>query len=322
MKDVVLKNNFNITDQEELLPDRKIRTVTGTEDGPTVIILGGIHGNEPGGVKAVEQVYDELMESSLPFSGKMVGIRANRRALKYSVRFVDEDMNRIWFPSIIKKIRATPKNEIESSERREIKELLAVLDKEIPRDSSYPTIIADLHSFSAEGHMFAITAPKKKHTDLMSSVNLPMVFGIEKTLRGTALRYYQDHGHITFALEGGQHESKLTPYNQTAAILLMLEYIGCIPEGATERSDEFRNHLREHSKNLPERVELIYQHFIEEGDKFAMRPGYHNFQYIKKGEWLANDRWGKIQAECDGYLIMPLYQQQGNDGFFVVQPKG
>lgn len=320
MNEVILKKN-NLRPSSDL-PSRKINSITGATDGPTVIILGGIHGNEPQGVAAAEQLFKVLQNDNQPFWGRIVALRANRRALQYAVRYVDEDMNRIWFPSIIEKIRSTPPGELKSSERREIKELLGVLDHEIPDDSEYPTIIADLHSFSAEGHMFAITAPRKKHTDLLSSVHLPMVFGIEKTLRGTALRYYQDQGHITFALEGGQHQNELTSYNQTAALMLILEHIGCIPEKRMSRIPEFRNHLIEHSKNLPEQVELIYQHFIEEGDSFAMRTGYHNFQHIKKGEWLASDQKGKIYAECDGYLIMPLYQQQGNDGFFVVQPKG
>lgn len=320
MNEVILKKNNPPPSSD--LPDRKINSITGTTDGPTVIILGGIHGNEPQGVAAAKQLFGVLQQTNQPFFGKLVALRANRRALQYAVRYVDEDMNRIWFPSIIEKIRSTPTGELQSSERREIKELLAVLDREIPAESDYPTIIADLHSFSAEGHMFAITAPQKKHIDLLSSVHLPMVFGIEKTLRGTALRYYQDQGHITFALEGGQHENELTSYNQTAALMLILEQIGCIPKGKGGRIPEFRNYLKEHSKNLPEQVELIYQHYIEEGDNFSMRTGFHNFQYIKKGEWLASDQKGKIHAECDGYLIMPLYQQQGNDGFFVVQPKG
>jgi succinylglutamate desuccinylase len=58
---------------------------------------------------------------------------------------------------------------------------------------------------------------------------------------------------------------------------------------------------------------------IEPGDDFRMRPGYQNFQPVKKGEWLANDQDGKIVARCDGYILMPLYQSQGDDGFLIIQ---
>lgn len=70
---------------------------------------------------------------------------------------------------------------------------------------------------------------------------------------------------------------------------------------------------------LPERSELVYQHMIQPGDRFRMRPGFRNFQPVKEGEWLATDREGRIVAHCDGYLLMPLYQNQGNDGFFIVR---
>lgn len=301
--------------------NRIIGSIEGAVDGPTVIVLGGMHGNEPSGVEALENMFSMLNTSDNFARGKLVGIRANLKALDHQVRYVDEDMNRIWFPSIIEKIRETPVDRLQSNERMQIKKLLFILDREIPEQSEYPTIVADLHSFSAEGNMFAITAPRKEHTDLLSSLHVPMVFGIENTLRGTALRYYQDHGHLTFALEGGQHENELTVFNQTAALFLMLQKIGCIKKDTMGKMATFAQHLRDQSRNLPESVELIYQHIIEEGDQFAMRPGFRNFQYVKKGEWLANDREGKIRAECDGYLIMPLYQDQGDDGFFVVRKR-
>jgi succinylglutamate desuccinylase len=49
-----------------------------------------------------------------------------------------------------------------------------------------------------------------------------------------------------------------------------------------------------------------------------MQPGYKNFQPIKKGELLAQQNGKPIYSEWDAYIFMPLYQKQGNDGFFVV----
>lgn len=301
-----------------LEPHRIIGSIKGSEEGPTIIILAGMHGNEPSGVKALEGVFDMLEAAGTSFHGRFIGIRANLSALQRTVRYVDEDMNRIWFPSIIKQIRNTPKEDLASSERREIKQVLKVMDRLIFESGDKPLILADIHSFSAEGCMFAITAPKKRHTDLLKSLHVPMIFGIENTLRGTALRYYQDRGHLTFALEGGQHENELTVYNVTAALMVLLAetgFVKAIPDG---RIHEFGNHLKEYTRHVPDRVELVYQHIIEEGDDFSMRPGFTNFQQVKEGEWLANDKEGKIRAQCDGYIVMPLYQDQGNDGFFIV----
>jgi len=46
---------------------------------------------------------------------------------------------------------------------------------------------------------------------------------------------------------------------------------------------------------------------------------YANFDPVTKGELLAYDRHGEIRAKFDGLILMPLYQKQGNDGFFIIK---
>jgi len=43
-------------------------------------------------------------------------------------------------------------------------------------------------------------------------------------------------------------------------------------------------------------------------------------QRVRAGETLASDRQGKIAAPVDGRILLPLYQQQGDDGFFLAAP--
>lgn len=301
---------------------RVIGLVEGREEGPYIVAIGGMHGNEPAGVEALRQITEELKAKSRHFKGQFLALRGNIKALEQRVRYIEEDMNRIWFPSIIDEIRQTPARKLASAERREIKGLLNILDDFLPsnpKTSQQPVVIADLHSFSAEGAMFAITAPNPKHIHLFSKLHVPLIFGIEKTLRGTALRYYQDLGNITFVLEGGQHQNELAIKNNAAAMLSMLDEIGCINTSDLPSFSRHEAYLKEQNSRLPAQVRLAYQHLVEPGDEFEMRPGYKNFQPIKEGEWLANDKSGKILAHCDGYILMPLYQKQGNDGFFIVQ---
>ncbi len=301
---------------------RVIGLVEGPDEGPSVVAVGGMHGNEPSGVEALQEITENLKEKSRFFNGRFLALRGNIPALERKVRYIDEDMNRIWFPSIIDEIRRTPERELASSERREIKGLLNILDKflpENPKNSPHPVVIADLHSFSAEGSMFAITAPSSRNIGLFSKLHVPLVFGIEKTLRGAALRFYQDLGNITFALEGGHHQNEVTKDNNAAAMLAMLDEIGCIDSSDLPAFSRHEKYLKEQNKRLPAQVKLVYQHLVEPHDSFKMRPGFKNFQPIKEGEWLAKDNSGKILAQCDGYILMPLYQQQGNDGFFIAR---
>jgi len=297
---------------------RIIGSIEGDPDGPTVVVLAGMHGNESGGVEAISNVFRTLGGVHPPINGHLLALRANIRALEENVRYIDEDMNRIWFPSVLDHVRNTPEHELKSSERRELKRLLTILDS-IDQDSDYPVVLADVHTFSADGWMFTITSTEPNQRKLLSNLHVPMVFEIEKALQGTALGYYQKQGFISFGLEGGQHTHQLTEYNTTASLMLLLQAVGCIEEQYVDEINEYKKHLQSHTQYLPVETELVYQHIIESDDDFRMRPGYKNFQPIKKGEWLASDQNGKIIAQCDGYILMPLYQNQGNDGFFIIR---
>lgn len=315
-------NSLTATDyKSDTSHKRIIGSIKGNKDGPTVIFLAGIHGNEPGGVKAVSKVLSSLKTREEDFNGQLLGIRANVRALENGVRYIDEDMNRIWFPSIIEKIRKKKEAELTSSERVETKRLISIVEEFILSTGSTntPTLLVDLHTFSAEGWMFSMTQTIQEHIDLLSELHVPMVFGIDETLKGTALNYYQKQGFMCFGLEGGQHTNELTIYNTVSSIMLLLSAAGCINREQIPDIKEYEAHLRDHTINLPEKTELVYQHIIEPGDNFKMRPGFKNFQPIKKGEWLASDNEGKIHAQCDGFILMPLYQQQGDDGFFIIR---
>lgn len=299
---------------------RTIGSIEGEGEGPTIIALAGVHGNETPGVQAVQKVLEEVREFQPHFKGELIGLRGNMGALEQDVRYIDEDMNRLWFPSILEKIQETPEGDIDSYERREVKRLLEELNTIID-DANEPTILVDLHTFSAEGYMFMITSPDDQQLDLLSELYAPMVFGIEETLRGTTLAYYQTQEIISFGLEGGQHYNELTSYNMTASLMLLLCASGAVDPEEIPVVEEYQQHLKAHTEKLPAQVELVYQHIIEPGDQFSMRPGYKNFQPIKKGEWLANDKHGKIIAETDGFILMPLYQKQGDDGFFIIKQR-
>ncbi len=302
----------------KISPGRIIGSIDGDPDGPTVVVLAGMHGNEPAGVEAATNIFDMLEGVQPPINGRLKAIQANIPALEQNVRYIDEDMNRLWFPSIIERIRKTPEHKIDSSERLEIKRLLPILS-DIKNRADQPIFLVDLHTFSADGYMFAITSTEPRQRELLSNLHVPMVFGIGKSLRGTALRYYQKQGFISFGLEGGQHQDDLTVYNITSALILLLKTLGCIEQQYVSEIKHYEQDLKSQTSHLPVETELVYQHMIEPGDDFRMRPGYQNFQPVKKGEWLANDQDGKIVARCDGYILMPLYQSQGDDGFFIIQ---
>src|SRR6185503_8687508 len=73
-----------------------IGSILGSLPGPTLIIVGGIHGNEPAGVFAAERVQLRMQRRKAVLHGEVVLLRGNTRALAQRVRYIDADLNRQW----------------------------------------------------------------------------------------------------------------------------------------------------------------------------------------------------------------------------------
>ena len=92
--------------------------------------------------------------------------------------------------------------------------------------------------------------------------------------------------------------------------------------GAVKRDDVENLHetiLQSYTDGLPKLTKLVDHFIIGPDDEFKMKLGYTNFQKISQGELLATMNGEDVFASQDGLILMPLYQDQGEDGFFIVQ---
>ena len=86
--------------------ERYIGKVVGKLKGPTLIFFGGIHGNEPSGVTALEHIFEKLNTETRQIRGTIFGIRGNVPALVQGKRFLDHDLNRLWTAEGIPEIKS------------------------------------------------------------------------------------------------------------------------------------------------------------------------------------------------------------------------
>jgi succinylglutamate desuccinylase len=64
---------------------------------------------------------------------------------------------------------------------------------------------------------------------------------------------------------------------------------------------------------------MRYRHAITAADLFRMKPGFRNFQPVTRGQVVAEDARGEVRMPGSGRILMPLYQEQGEEGFFLVR---
>ncbi len=299
--------------------ERLIGKYTNNAPGPTVICVGGIHGNEPSGVFALKEVLKELQRVEPQFNGELIAFAGNLTALSRGVRFVEEDLNRIWLPERIEALTSTT---ISSKERTieevEQRELLGVL-RQTFQMTKCPIYILALHTTSSVSAPFITVGEVLRSRDFILNFPVPIIKGIEKYVEGTLLSYISEFGFIDIGFEAGQHDALSSIKNSVAAIWIALANAGCVnPDDFSNFEGHYKT-LSNSAKNVQGIFEVIYRYEIEEGEDFVMDPGVINFQEIERGQLLARNRFRKIHAPESGRIFMPLYQKQGRDGFFIVR---
>jgi len=309
---------------------RLIGRYTGSEPGALVIATAAVHGNEPAGVRALEEVFRLLAQEpqinpSFVFQGRFVGLIGNIQAYEERKRFIEQDLNRMWTPLHLRCLQQMKPAE-RRAEWRELAGLLKAIQEELLSYKPQALILLDLHTTSADGGIFCIPTDDRASLRLAKGLHAPVVLGMLDGLQGTLLHFAAGnhfevggfpHYSVGVAFEAGQHDDPLSVSRSVAAIVNALRAAGCVrPEDVDSRHERI---LRAFSEPLPKVTRLRHVHHIRPGDAFGMKPGYVNFQPIQRGEHLANDVSGPILAPEDGLILMPLYQPLGSDGYFLVQ---
>jgi succinylglutamate desuccinylase len=297
------------------LPERReIGRVVGREPGATLIVIGGIHGNEPGGVFAAQRVIERLGRGDVGTRGELVAFAGNLAALRAAKRYFVKDLNRVWSEDAVRAIATRPPED-DDAEDREQRELLAAIEAAIARARG-PVYVADFHTTSAPGLPFVLfgdTLPQRRFATVFP---LPVVIGLEEQLDGALSQYWTHRGCVTFAVEGGKHDDPASVDSLTAVLYVAIEQAGLVARDALSEVASAKALLHERRAGLPHVMEVIERHAITPEDGFVMEPGFRNLDRAREGQLLARDKRGDIRAPRDGMVILPLYQGLGNDGYF------
>ena len=292
-----------------------IASIRGSQPGPTLIILGSIHGNEPAGTEATHRGLIRLEELRSCLRGEVILLAGNTRALVQQVRYLDTDLNRLWTTTNIQTIKSGKSVQPNTSEALEQSELLLELEGAFARARG-EIFFVDLHTTSAPGKPFATVGDTLRNRRFALNFPVTIVLGLEEQIDGTLLEYVNNLGVITLGLEAGQHVAASSIDNHEAVI-----WIATVATGNLRRQDvpELENHfaLLARAAGGKRVIEVRHRHAISPADEFKMEPGFTNFQRVRRGQLLARDRRGGIMARETGLVLLPLYQALGDDGFFL-----
>jgi predicted deacylase len=322
---------------DDSVPRRRIGSYAGTGAGRTIVAVCGIHGNEPAGVRAAEQVLEELHRRRPPFRGEFVAVAGNLQALAAGRRYLAKDLNRQWHadlvgssliaagqdgsgaerfisgPAAAAAEGSPPEESPEDVERRELwAELRGLFSR-----TQGQVLLLDLHTSSASGPPFATMGDTLHNRRFVRRLPIPVVMGLEEVIDGSLLEFVNNLGHVTVGVEAGRHDEPSSVDNHAAFLWLVLLSAGCLDPAAVPEAEALRARLRAATVGIPRLVEVRYRHVITESDRFRMIGGFTNFDPVARGQRLATDARGEVRARESGVVLLPLYQGLGDDGFFL-----
>ena len=251
----------------QTLKDEDIFKFSSKVKGPKVCILGGVHGNEVGGVNAIK----EILENDFKIlKGEVTFVFANRKAIDQNVRFVEENLNRCFIDN---------KEKTGSYEEKlslDLKEILNGCD-----------ICLDLHASSVKGTEEFIICEKNAYEYIKEFPIKKVCGGFDKLQPGGTDSYVNRLGKVGICVECGYltgENSKAIAKNCIYSLLKKLRIV------------EFEN--KESEKEFLE-VRDIY--FIEEN--FGLLRSCQNFEFLKKGTLIGKDGDKEVYAKYDGFIL-------------------
>ena len=303
---------------------RIIGTYSEGIPGPLVFLIAGMHGNEKAGIKASEWLLkmlevEHITQPDFRFKGTLVALTGNVEAVRQGLRYIDRDLNRIWRPTRIRSLLRGDSMPY-CHEEGEMLDLIKTMRSIIEQTDATRIVVIDLHTTSAHGGIFAVPSESDQSLALALSIHAPVVKGMIAGIKGAGLQYFDAYPWgipaAAISFEAGEHQDPQSVYISIAAVINVLRNIGSInPQDVKSRHLQL---LKDHSKDLPVLCQLEYIYKIEDPECFSMIPGFTNFQKVTRGTLMAFDHDKPVLCPFDAYLLMPLYQKKGNDGFFLV----
>lgn len=265
----------------------------GAQSGPTVTIMGGLHGNETVGIGVVEQLL--AMVRGKIKAGTVNIIIGNTAACEANVRFIDKDANRLWGHNLL---------DIPEQWRvEELKPFLAQAD-----------LVLDVHSTIKPVDEPFLVVPSFDH----GLVDTIPTLGIRKIITGEGLKLPDNdpiesdlftvaNGGLGVTIEAGWQEDDDLVDRTIGSVLRALEKVGIFEKDS----------LGKHNRVEPVKTFEIWNAysaiFPKDNFQFVLKKDgteWQNYDVVKKGEVIGYENGEEVVAERDSALLFPKSNNQ------------
>ncbi len=268
----------------------EITQITGTEKGPTSIILAGVHGDEKCGVEALEKILPNLkIERGRIFVGY-----GSPRAIEKNQRFIEVNLNRMF-----KKDDLLSESDKESYEYKRAQFLKKYLDQS--------DALLDIHaSHTPMSKPFVICEVNAKGIIEYLPVER-IVSGFDEVEPGATDSYMNSIGKVGICIECGFLDDPQSEQIAEESIFAFLKARGHITNNLTPKKQSY---IR------------VYDLYMTKTNKFTLAKSFEDFEEVSKGQIIGIDGNQEIIAKEAALILFARNREMvGAEAFLLGETK-
>ncbi|MDE1919095.1 MAG: succinylglutamate desuccinylase/aspartoacylase family protein [Patescibacteria group bacterium] len=267
----------------------EITELIGKEEGPTSIILAGIHGNEQCGVEALKKILPSLKIEK----GNVLFGYGNPRAIEANKRYTETNLNRMF-----KNNELLSKKEKESYEYQRAQFLKTYLGK--------AEALLDIHASSTpNSKVFAICEANAKGIIEYLPVDL-VVSGFDDVQPGGTDYYMNSIGKVGICVECGYLGSPESIKTAEESIFAFLKARGHLSNDIAAKR---QSHVR------------MYDLYFTRTDNFTLSKPFADFEEIKKGQVVGTDGGEEVKTGKNSVILFARNRGRVGDEAFLLGEK-
>lgn len=263
--------------------------IKSNQPGPTVVILGGVHGNETCGVEALK-----ILQNLTIAKGNLILIYGNPKAIEQNVRCVEQNLNRMFCDDA----RLTPelKASYEYQRSREIMPYLDTADYSLDLHASFtpgsePFIICESNALSLVQYL-----PQNR-----------VCYGFTRLEPGGTDGYMNEQGKVGVCVECGYLGNPKSTQSAIQSAQLFLQALGMLSSA---------NLVANQKQYCVEAYELYYT----KTDCFKLARTFQDFEPIKVDETIGYDGDVAIVSQVDQMILFARERSAvGAEAFLLVK---
>lgn len=260
--------------------------IQGSHNGPCVVIMGAVHGNERLGEAVIAKLRHQITPEKL--YGDLILILGNPMAYGAHQRYMDCDLNRL-FGDNFNGLKKKPQSELNVEEKRAI---------EIAPFLETADYLLDIHSTIKPSVPFVYCENTEKHLKIASLFGTQYVVSPSPGCRPAELtacadNYVDAHGGIGVTYEAGWHRGAAIFPEALVNTYAFLEHVGAM-----------QPHLPQKARKKTTQL-IVYDYIIAETNYFKFSKDYENFDVVEKGEVIGVNNEKHFVAKEKSLMVFP-----------------